>query len=138
MRPFSILRGGQEGLGVVTAHALDDVHAAIYGHPPQATHAWTEDEAILVVFRTRRGADVGTGDGDTEAEVETVAMAPLESLQRMVIAIVLRRTGETLLPLGQRANARRGLSVLAFEHARTRSPTLSLARRQREPVLGSN
>ena len=134
MRPFTGFRGSREGLGLATAHALEEIHAAIYGHPPQATHAWTEDEAILVVFRTDSGADVEGEDRDLENEATAVAIAPLDSLQRMVIAMVLRRTGETLLPLGQSANARRGLAVLAFEHARTRSQTLPLARRQREPL----
>jgi hypothetical protein len=136
VRPSRIFRGGHEGLGLVTAHALDDVHAAIYGHPPQATHAWTENEAILVVFRTHCAVAAVSDDGDMETEAETVAIAPLASLQRMVIATVWRRTGETLLPLGQSANAPRGLAVLAFEHARKRGPMLTLSGRVREPVLG--
>jgi hypothetical protein len=108
-------RGGDDGLGPAIAHALDDIHTAIYGQPPQATHAWTDEEAILVVFRTQVGTEV---DGDTERAAATVTGTPLDSLQRMVIATVLRRTGETLLPLGRSANARLGLAVLAFEHTR--------------------
>jgi hypothetical protein len=130
VRPHRRFRDGYQGLGLIAARALEDVHAAIYGRPPQATHGWTEDKAIVVVFRTAWRPE---GDPNTQ----TTASTPLESLQRLVIATVLRRTGETMLPLGWSSNEGRGLAVLAFEHARTRHPTLGLTHRGRETLLGA-
>src|ERR1700690_1259245 len=94
MRVFS---GSHDGLGSAVARALEDVHAAMYGHPPAATRAWSEDEAIILVFRTRE-----ISDGARTA----TAMPALDQVARMVSETVLRRTGETLVPLGRSANVR--------------------------------
>jgi hypothetical protein len=128
VRLLRALSGGRENLGSAVARALEDVHATICGHPPAATRAWSEDEAIIVVFRARE-----IGDGDKR----TAAMPPLDQVARLVSETVLRRTGERLVPLGRSAHAGRGLSVLAFAHAPAVTPRRPRARARLEAPVGA-
>ena len=38
-------------IGAVAADALDEIHSAIYGQAPEASRAWTDGDAILLVVR---------------------------------------------------------------------------------------
>jgi hypothetical protein len=95
-----------ERIGEIAAQALADIHSAIYGQPPQATRAWTDGDAILVVMRLAP---------DAAAQRAEPALA---SMQRMVGAAVERRTGETLRAASTSVDPERGLVVLAFERVR--------------------
>ena len=92
------------GIAAVAADALEEIHCAVYGRPPEAARAWTEGDGILLVMRT-------PPPGDGEAP-------PVSAMQSMIAAAVLRRTGVTLRPGGVNVDARRGLAVLAFERVR--------------------
>jgi hypothetical protein len=106
-----------ERIGAVAAEALAEIHSAIYGQTPEATRAWTDGDAILLVMRlspepTARGVE-----------------PPLAAIQRMVSAAVYRRTGESLRAAGTNLEVQRGLVVLAFERVR-----MGGGQEQREPV----
>jgi hypothetical protein len=95
-------------IGAVAADALDEIHSAIYGQMPEASRAWTDGDAILLVVRLP-----ATRDPAGEA-------TPVSAIQRMVSAAVYRRTGVMLRTGGANVDARRSLAVLAFE--RTEAP----------------
>jgi hypothetical protein len=95
-------------IGAVAAHALDEIHSAIYGQMPQASRAWTDGDAILLVVRLPPRPE------------PTAEATPVTAIQRMVSAAVYRRTGVMLRTGGANVHAQRGLAVLAFE--RTESP----------------
>jgi hypothetical protein len=106
-----------EQIGAVAAEALAEIHSAIYGQTPEATRAWTDGDAILLVMRlspepTARGVE-----------------PPLAAIQRMVSAAVFRRTGESLRAAGTNLELQRGLVVLAFERVR-----MGGGQEKREPV----
>jgi hypothetical protein len=106
-----------ERIGAVAAEALAEIHSAIYGQTPEATRAWTDGDAILLVMRlsgepTARGIE-----------------PPLAAIQRMVSAAVYRRTGESLRAAGTNLEVQRGLVVLAFERVR-----MGGGQETREPV----
>lgn len=108
MRHITAETAETERIGEIAAQALADIHTAIYGQPPQATRAWTDGDAILLVMRL---APEAAASG-TEP--------PLASIQRMIRAAVLRRTGETLRAASTSTDPERGLVVLAFERVRAR------------------
>jgi len=94
-------------IGAVAADALDEIHSAIYGQMPEASRAWTDGDAILLVVRlpaTRDPAGEST---------------PVSAIQRMVSAAVYRRTGVMLRTGGANIDSRRSLAVLAFERTAT-------------------
>jgi len=93
-------------IGAVAADALEEIHSAIYGRPPEASRAWTDGDAILLVLRMLPQAETGAGS------------PPIIEMQRMVCAAVQRRTGVTLRAGGVNVDERRGLAVLAFERLR--------------------
>jgi hypothetical protein len=97
-----------ERIGEIAAQALAEIHTAIYGQPPQATRAWIDGDAILLVMRT-------------PPETAERGDPPLSSIQRMVTAAVERRTGETLRAASTSVEPGRGLVVLAFERIRVQS-----------------
>jgi hypothetical protein len=90
-------------IGAVAAHALDEIHSAIYGQAPEASRAWTDGDAILLVVRLPARPDPAT------------AGTPVSAIQRMVSAAVFRRTGVMLRTGGANVDATRGLAVLAFQ-----------------------
>jgi hypothetical protein len=96
-----------ERIGTFAAQALADIHVALYGVAPQATRAWTDGDAILLVMRL---------PGDSAARRSD---PPLSAIQRLVGATVYRRTGVSLRTAGTNVDAQRGLVVLAFERIRT-------------------
>ena len=94
-------------IAAVAADALDEIHSAIYGQMPEASRAWTDGDAILLVVRlpaTRDPAGEST---------------PVTAIQRMVSAAVFRRTGVMLRTGGANVDSRRSLAVLAFERMET-------------------
>jgi len=95
-------------IGAVAAQALDEIHSAIYGQAPEASRAWTDGDAILLVVRLPLAPD------------PAVASTPMAVIQRMVSAAVYRRTGVMLRTGGTNVDPGRGLAVLAFE--RTPAP----------------
>jgi hypothetical protein len=114
-----------ERIGAVAASALADIHVAIYGQAPQATRAWTDGDAILLVLRL-------------PAEPAAQGIEPaLSAMQRMVSAAVYRRTGETLRTAGTNLDAQRGLAVLAFERVRARTAPEKLEPIPAGPVRGA-
>ena len=115
MRHLTAHAAETERIGAVAAHALADIHSAIYGQAPQATRAWTDGDAILLVLRL-----------PTEPAAHGIEPA-LTAIQRMVSAAVYRRTGETLRIAVTNLDAERGLVVLAFERVRTRGGQEKLA-----------
>jgi hypothetical protein len=117
-----------EDLGSVAARALGAIYTALYGRAPQATQAWADGDAILLVVRTRAGM---AGDA-SESPVSL-----LEAIQRMVIAAVYGHTGETLRPGGRSADAGRGLTVLAFEHVPTKRASITLVSSPPQASLGT-
>jgi hypothetical protein len=106
-----------ERIGAVAAEALAEIHSAIYGQTPEATRAWTDGDAILLVMRL-----------STEPTARGVE-PPLAAIQRMVSAAVYRRTGESLRAAGTNLEVQRGLVVLAFERVR-----MGGGQETREPV----
>lgn len=98
-----------EQIGAIAAQALADIHTAIYGQAPEATRSWTDGDAILLVMRL-----------PAQAAAKGVE-PPLASIQGMVTAAVLRRTGETLRAASTSVHPERGLVVFAFERVRTRA-----------------
>jgi hypothetical protein len=98
-----------ERIGAVAAQALTEIHTAIYGEAPEATRAWTDGDAILLVLRL-----------PAESAANGIE-STLSAIQRMVSAAVYRRTGETLRTAGTNLDAQRGLAVLAFERVRARA-----------------
>lgn len=94
-------------IGAVAAHALDEIHSAIYGQAPEASRAWTDGDAILLVVRLPRRPE------------PAIAATPVTAIQRMVSATVYRRTGVMLRTGGTNVDAERGLAVLAFERIAT-------------------
>jgi hypothetical protein len=114
-----------ERIGEIAAQALADIHSAIYGQPPQATRAWTDGDAILLVMRLAP---------ETAAQR---AEPPLASMQRMVGAAVERRTGESLRAASTSVDPERGLIVLAFERVRARSDEQDPGRLPAGPVRGA-
>jgi hypothetical protein len=106
-----------ERIGAVAAQALAEIHNAIYGKTPQATRAWTDGDAILLVMRL-----------STEPNARGVE-PPLAAIQRMVSAAVYRRTGESLRTAGTNLEVERGLVVLAFERVR-----MGGGQEKREPI----
>lgn len=90
-------------IGAVAVDAMDEIHRAIYGAPPEASRSWTDGDAILLVVRLSEGC----------------APASVTAIQRMVSAAVHRRTGVTLRAGGVNVDPARGLAVLAFERSRT-------------------
>jgi len=100
-----------ERIGAVAAQALADVHSALYGLAPEATRAWTDGDAILLVMRLPPESAARRSD------------PPLPAIQRMVAAAVHRRTGVSLRAAGTNVDAQRGLVVLAFERLRQSSAT---------------
>ncbi len=125
MRHITADTAETERIGAIAAQALADIHGAIYGQPPQATRAWTDGDAILLVMRLP--ADVAAENAEP----------PLASMQRMVGAAVERRTGVALRPASNSADSQRGLVVLAFERVRVRSEEQDLGRAPAGPVRGS-
>ena len=97
------------GIGAVAADALDEIHNAIYGRPPEASRAWTDGDAILLVLRIAPQPDTHAG------------AVPIGEMQRMVCAAVQRRTGVMLRAGGANLEESRGLAVLAFERLRATS-----------------
>jgi hypothetical protein len=112
-----------ERIGEIAAQALADIHTAIYGQPAQASRAWTDGDAILLVMRL-----------SPEATAQQ-AEPPLSSIQRMVGAAVERRTGETLRAASTSVDPQRGLVVLAFERVRARNGEPDPGRLPAGPVL---
>jgi hypothetical protein len=101
----------------------------MYGGAPQATRAWADGNAILLVVRSR--AALATDPSES-------AVGPLEAIQRMVSAIVYRHTGETLRPGGRSADPQRGIAVLAFEHVpRFTRAKVTLVAAPPQPSLGA-
>lgn len=101
-------------IGSVAAHALDEIHQAIYGRAPQASRAWTDGDAILLVLRLP--APAGTGEPEPDDDDAIAAM------QRLVAAAVYRRTGIALRAGGVNVDIARGLAVLAFERVAEPAP----------------
>lgn len=102
-------------IGAVAAHALDEIHSAIYGQAPRASRAWTDGDAILLVMRL-------PAEPDPDAEA-----TPVSAMQHIVSAAVYRRTGVALRTGGTNVDARRSLAVLAFERAETADDLEQLA-----------
>jgi len=94
-------------IGAVAADALDEIHSAIYGQMPEASRAWTDGDAILLVVRLPAARDPA---GES---------TPVSAIQRMVSAAVYRRTGVMLRTGGANVDVRRSLAVLAFERIET-------------------
>lgn len=118
-----------DDLGSVAARALGSIHTAMYGGAPQATRAWADGNAILLVVRSR--AALATDPSES-------SVGPLEAIQRMVSAIVYRHTGETLRPGGRSADPQRGIAVLAFEHVpRFTRAKVTLVAAPPQPSLGA-
>lgn len=90
-------------IGAVAADALDEIHSAIYGQAPEASRAWTDGDAILLVVRLPASPE------------PAAAATPVTAIQRMVSAAVYRRTGVMLRTGGANVDLERGLAVLAFE-----------------------
>jgi len=114
-----------ERIGEIAAQALADIHTAIYGTAPEATRAWTDGDAILVVMRLAPDA------AGQRAE------PPLASMQRMVSAAVERRTGETLRAASNSVDPERGLVVIAFERVRAPREEHDPGRLPAGPVRGA-
>jgi hypothetical protein len=95
-----------EQIGAFAAQALADIHNSLYGEAPEATRAWTDGDAIMLVMRLAPASPARRGE------------LPLSSIQRLVGAAVYRRTGVSLRTAGTNADAQRGLVVLAFERLR--------------------
>ncbi len=108
MRKLKAYDAETSQIGAVAADALDEIHSAIYGQMPEASRAWTDGDAILLVVRL-------PAMPDPAAEA-----TPVSAIQRMVSAAVFRRTGVMLRTGGANVDARRSLAVLAFE--RTEAP----------------
>jgi hypothetical protein len=103
MRHLNAQHAETQQIGVVAAHALDEIHSAIYGQAHEASRAWTDGDAILLVARL-----------PAIPEPESSA-TPMTAIQRMVSAAVFRRTGVMLRTGGTNVDVERGLAVLAFE-----------------------
>jgi hypothetical protein len=114
-----------ESIGAVAAQALADIHNALYGLAPEATRAWTDADAILLVMRLPAESAARRSD------------LPLPAIQRMVAAAVHHRTGVTLRAAGTNVDAGRGLVVLAFERLRTRGDSGEAGSVSADPVLGT-
>ena len=112
-----------EQLGAVAADALDEIHCAVYGVAPEATRAWTDGDAILVVMRMQARSVIGT--------------TPVTAIQRMVAAAVHRRTGVRLRTGGVNFDPERGLAVLAFERIEESVRHRSLSPVPAGPVSGA-
>ncbi len=101
--------------------ALDAGHAELYGNAPQASRAWSDGGALLVILR---GGGMLTGE--------------LARLAQTITERVYLETGAMLRFCGHSADTTRHLTVLAFE----RVPADALAARrgpgQREPLAGSS
>ena len=104
MRYLKADRARTEQIGEVAAHALEEIHRALYGRAPEATRSWTDGDAILLIVRT--AAPNGT-------------VAPVSEIQQLVGAAVQRRTGVALRAGGVNVDADRELAVLAFERIET-------------------
>ena len=107
VKQLKVLDAKTSQIGAVAAHALDEIHSAIFGQAPNASRAWTDGDAILLVVRMP-----ATPDADTQR-------TPVSVIQRMVSATVYRRTGVMLRNAGTNVDAERGLAVLAFERTAT-------------------
>jgi hypothetical protein len=94
-------------IGAVAAHALDEIHSAIYGQAPRASRAWTDGDAILLVMRL-------PAEPSPDAEA-----TPVGAMQHIVSAAVYRRTGVALRTGGTNVDSQRNLAVLAFERTET-------------------
>jgi hypothetical protein len=114
-----------ERIGEIAAQALSDIHNAIYGQAPQASRAWTDGDAILLVMRL--APEVTTQGGEP----------PLALIQRMVGAAVARRTGESLRAASTSVDPERGLVVLAFERVRGAVAEPEAGRAPAGPVRGA-
>jgi hypothetical protein len=106
-----------EDLGSVAARALDEIHAAIYGCPPESRSTWSSGAAMLIVLRSKQAVP---------AEPVSELTPPFAAIQRMVATAVLSRTGETLRPAGRSTDPSRRLAVLAFEHIVPKPPDRTL------------
>ena len=129
MRHITAGAAETEHIGEIAAQALAEIHSAIYGQPPQASRAWTDGDAILLVMRTPPATP-----GQTDA---ARSEPPLSAIQRMVTAAVERRTGETLRAASTSVDPGRGLVVLAFERVRVRSDVPDPGRLPAGPVRGA-
>lgn len=125
MRHLTAHSAETEQIGAIAAQSLSDIHAALYGEPPQATRAWTDGDAILLVMRVSPESVTDRSD------------PPLTAIQRMVSASVHRRTGVTLRTAGTNVDAQRGLVVLAFERLRSRSDQEGAGQVPAGPALGA-
>ena len=105
MRKLKAYDADTSQIGAVAAHALDEIHSAIYGQMPEASRAWTDGDAILLVVRLPTMRDPAG------------QATPVTAIQRMVSAAVYRRTGVLLRTGGANVDERRHLAVLAFERA---------------------
>jgi hypothetical protein len=114
-----------ESIGEFAAQALADIHISLYGHAPEATRAWTDDDAILLVMRLGPDSPIRRG------------APPLTSIQRLVGAAVYRRTGVSLRTGGTNVDAQRGLVVLAFERLRAANEADESDSIPAGPVLGA-
>lgn len=129
MRQITAGAAETERIGEIAAQALAEIHSAIYGQPPQASRAWTDGDAILLVMRT---------PPETSGQIDAArSEPPLSSIQRMVAAAVERRTGETLRAASTSVDPGRGLVVLAFERVRVRSDEPDPGRLPAGPVRGA-
>ena len=106
MRHLTAQAAETERIGAFAAQALADTHLALYGVAPEATRAWTDGDAILLVMRIPSESAARRSD------------PPLTAMQRLVAAAVFRRTGVALRSAGTNVDAQRGLVVLAFERIR--------------------
>ncbi len=126
MRHITAAAAETDKIGEIAAQALAEIHAAIYGQPPQAARAWTDGDAILLVMRLLEpSTDIARSE------------PPLAEMQRMVAATVERRTGERLRAASTSVDPGRGLVVLAFERLRARSDEQNPGRLPAGPVRGA-
>jgi hypothetical protein len=114
-----------ERIGDVAAQALADIYHALYGVAPDATRAWTDGDAILLVMRLP--AESAARDSEP----------PLSAIQRLVGAAVFRRTGVALRTAGTNVDTQRGLVVLAFERIRAASDQGDAGSIPAGPALGA-
>lgn len=103
-------RPSNEALDATVAGVLATLYAGLAGSEPLSVRAYRDDDAILVLLRFDPLApQIGRDPApDPLMEVSMLAMPDL------IVAAVLERTGERLLPGSLSVSVERGLAVFGF------------------------
>jgi hypothetical protein len=126
VKHLSVLNAETDQIGAVAAHALDEIHSAIYRQVPSASRVWTDGDGILLVARLPPSPDPAT------------EVTPVNAIQRMVSATVYRRTGVMLRTCGANVHPERNLAVLAFQRTATPQDPEPLEPSGAGPVRGAD